>query len=247
MHADMSAIQSSSSAATEVLDTSQASALEVRDVWMIYGTRVPIEVLRGVSLSIDRGEFVAIIGPSGSGKSTLMHLMGCLQRPTKGEVILEGVNVAQLSQDDLAEIRGMKIGFVFQQFNLLPRKTAQRNVELPLTYQGVGGTERSKRAIAKLEEVGLGHRLDHTPSQMSGGEQQRVAIARALVSNPTIVIADEPTGNLDTASSQEIMTILKELNDQGKTLIVVTHDPEVAVWASRTIRLRDGRIIENES
>jgi putative ABC transport system ATP-binding protein len=221
--------------------------IDVRDVWKVYGTKVQVEVLRGVSLSIGEAEFVAIIGPSGSGKSTLMHVMGCLQRPTRGQIVLEGINVAELSEDELAEIRAKKIGFVFQQFNLLPLKTAQKNVELPLVFQGAGVTERSKRAAELLKQVGLGHRMEHKPSQMSGGEQQRVAIARALVGDPTIIFADEPTGNLDTKSSREIMSILKKLNSEGKTLIVVTHDSEIASWADRTIRLRDGRIIENEN
>ena len=225
-------------------DVGRATVLEVRDVWKVYGTKVLVEVLRGVTLSISESEFIAIIGPSGSGKSTLMHVMGCLERPTRGEIVLEGINVAHLSQDELAEIRGRKIGFVFQQFNLLPRKTAQKNVELPLVFQGIGGIDRSKRAAELLEAVGLGHRLTHTPMQMSGGEQQRVAIARALVSNPAIIIADEPTGNLDTKSTIEIMEILKKLNGEGKTLVVVTHDPEVAGWADRTVSLLDGRIIE---
>jgi putative ABC transport system ATP-binding protein len=220
---------------------------DVRDVWKIYGTRVQVEVLRGVSLTISQAEFVAIIGPSGSGKSTLMHVMGCLQRATKGQVLLDGINVAELTEDELADIRATDIGFVFQQFNLLPLKTAQQNVELPLIFQGLAAAERSKRAVDLLHLVGLGHRLTHRPSQMSGGEQQRVAIARALVSNPKIIFADEPTGNLDTKSSREIMSILKKLNDAGKTLIVVTHDPEIASWADRTIRLRDGRVIHDEN
>jgi len=223
------------------------TALDVKDVWKIYGTKVQIEVLRGVSLSISEAEFVAIIGASGSGKSTLMHVMGCLQKPTRGEIVLDSVNIAELTEDELAEIRGKQIGFVFQQFNLLPLKTAQKNVELPLIFQGVNATERSKKAAELLERVGLGHRMSHKPSQMSGGEQQRVAIARALVGNPAIIFADEPTGNLDTKSSREIMSILKKLNSEGKTLIVVTHDTEIASWADRTIRLRDGRIIEDEA
>ena len=223
------------------------TAIDVKDVWKVYGINVQIEVLRGVSLSVAKAEFVAIIGPSGSGKSTLMHVMGCLQRPTRGQVVLEDLNVAELSEDELAEIRAAKVGFVFQQFNLLPRKTAQKNVELPLIFHGVSATERRKRAQELLEQVGLGHRMAHTPSQMSGGEQQRVAIARALVGDPTIIFADEPTGNLDTKSSREVMSILKKLNSEGKTLIVVTHDTEIASWADRTIRLRDGRIIENDT
>ena len=223
------------------------TAIDVKDVWKIYGTSVQIEVLRGVSLSISEAEFIAIIGASGSGKSTLMHVMGCLQKPTRGEIVLDSVNIAELTEDELAEIRGKQIGFVFQQFNLLPLKTAQKNVELPLIFQGVNATERSKKAAELLERVGLGHRMSHKPSQMSGGEQQRVAIARALVGNPAIIFADEPTGNLDTKSSREIMSILKKLNSEGKTLIVVTHDTEIASWADRTIRLRDGRIIEDEA
>jgi len=223
------------------------TALDVKGVWKIYGTKVQIEVLRDVSLSISEAEFVAIIGASGSGKSTLMHVMGCLQKPTRGEIVLDGVNIAELTEDELAEIRGKQIGFVFQQFNLLPLKTAQKNVELPLIFQGVNSTERSKKAAELLERVGLGHRMSHKPSQMSGGEQQRVAIARALVGNPAIIFADEPTGNLDTKSSREIMSILKKLNSEGKTLIVVTHDPEIAKWADRTIRLRDGRVITDEN
>jgi len=228
------------------IDSNHRELLEVHDVWMVYGGKVQVDVLQGISLTIGEADFLAIIGPSGSGKSTLMHVMGCLQRPTRGDVVIDGINIARLSQDELAEIRGKKIGFVFQQFNLLPRKTARKNVELPLTFLGVGQAERVRRASELLEAVGLGHRMEHTPSQMSGGEQQRVAIARALVSHPAIIFADEPTGNLDTNSSREIMSILKNLNDSGKTLVVVTHDPEVASWADRTIRLRDGRIIENE-
>jgi putative ABC transport system ATP-binding protein len=225
----------------------RGTVFDVRDVWKIYGTKVQIEVLRGISLSVAEAEFVAIIGPSGSGKSTLMHVMGCLQRATRGQVLLDGINVAELSEDELADIRATEIGFVFQQFNLLPLKTAQQNVELPLIFQGLAAAERSKRAVELLHLVGLGHRLDHRPSQMSGGEQQRVAIARALVSNPKIIFADEPTGNLDTKSSREIMSILKKLNDAGKTLIVVTHDSEIASWADRIIRLRDGRVIQDEN
>jgi len=244
---DMSSSLSSINTASESLNLNRKVVIDVRDVWNVYGTKVQVEVLRGVSLSINEAEFVAIIGPSGSGKSTLMHVMGCLQRPTRGQIVLEGINVAELSEDELAEIRAKKIGFVFQQFNLLPLKTAQKNVELPLVFQGAGVTERSKRAAELLKQVGLGHRMEHKPSQMSGGEQQRVAIARALVGNPTIIFADEPTGNLDTKSSREIMSILKKLNSEGKTLIVVTHDSEIASWADRTIRLRDGRIIENEN
>lgn len=223
------------------------TVLEARRLWKVYGTKVQVKALQEINLSIGEGEFVAIIGPSGSGKSTLMHIIGCLERPTQGEVVIEGVDVAELSQDELADIRSRKIGFVFQQFNLLPRTTAQKNVELPLLFQGIGRGERRRKATELLEKVGLGDRMTHTSSQLSGGEQQRVAIARALVSNPTIIFADEPTGNLDTDSSMEIMAILKKLNDEGKTLVVVTHDPDVAKWADRVVTLQDGRIVGNEA
>ena len=223
------------------------TVLEARRVWKVYGTKVQVKALQGIDLPISEGEFVAIQGPSGSGKSTLMHILGCLERPTQGEVVIEGVNIAELSQDELAEIRGKKIGFVFQQFNLLPRTTAQKNVEMPLVFLGIGRRERHKRAAELLDEVGLGDRLNHTSSQLSGGEQQRVAIARALVSNPTIIFADEPTGNLDTNSSMEIMAIMRKLNDEGKTLVVVTHDSDIANWADRIVHMQDGRIMENET
>ena len=221
--------------------------LEAQDVWKIYGSKVRIEVLRGITLGVNHGDFVAIIGPSGSGKSTLMHVMGCLERPTRGRIIVDGVDISQLAPDQLAAIRAKKIGFVFQKFNLMPRKTAQKNVALPLMFQGKSGAERARKAVQLLQDVGLGHRLDHTPSQMSGGEQQRVAIARALVADPMIIIADEPTGNLDTKSSLEIMDILRELNQQGRTIVTVTHDPEIAGWADRTIRIRDGRVVDDET
>lgn len=223
------------------------TVLEARKVWKVYGTKVQVEALQGIDLPISEGEFIAIQGPSGSGKSTLMHILGCLERPTQGEVVIEGVNIAELSQSELAEIRGKKIGFVFQQFNLLPRTTAQKNVELPLVFLGMGRGERHRRAADLLGKVGLGDRLNHTSSQLSGGEQQRVAIARALVSNPTIIFADEPTGNLDTNTSMEIMAIFRNLNDEGKTLVVVTHDHDIANWADRIVYLQDGRIIENET
>ena len=223
------------------------TVLEARRVWKVYGTKVQVKALQGIDLPISEGEFIAIQGPSGSGKSTLMHILGCLERPTQGEVVIEGVNIAELSQDELAEIRGKKIGFVFQQFNLLPRTTAQKNVEMPLVFLGIGRRERHKRAAEQLEKVGLGDRLNHTSSQLSGGEQQRVAIARALVSNPTIIFADEPTGNLDTNSSMEIMAIMRKLNDEGKTLVVVTHDSDIANWADRIVHMQDGRIMENET
>jgi len=231
----------------ENIKVKRSPVLEVRDIWKVYGTKVEVQALRGINLSIDEADFVAIVGPSGCGKSTLMHVMGCLDRPTKGEVVIDGYNIAELTESERSEIRATKIGFVFQTFNLLPAMTAQMNVELPLVFQGIDRIQRAKRATDLLEKVGLGHRLDHIPSQLSGGEQQRVAIARALVSNPSIIIADEPTGNLDTASSTEIMSIMRELNSEGKTLVVVTHNADVASWATRTIRLLDGRMVNDEN
>ncbi|MDP4500699.1 ABC transporter ATP-binding protein [Nonomuraea turcica] len=204
---------------------------------------VAVEALRGVSLTIGQGEFAAILGPSGSGKSTLMHLLGCLDRPTSGTLRINGVEMSGLSDTDLADLRNKTIGFVFQSFHLLGRTTALDNVALPLVYRGVGRSERRARAKAALESVGLGHRMGHRPSQMSGGEQQRVAIARALVGEPKVLLADEPTGNLDTANGAEVMGILDRLNsDRGVAVVLVTHEPEVAAHARRQIHVRDGLI-----
>ncbi|RBQ21694.1 macrolide ABC transporter ATP-binding protein [Spongiactinospora rosea] len=204
---------------------------------------VAVDALRGVDLRIESGEFVAIIGPSGSGKSTLMHLLGCLDRPTSGTLRVGGVDVATLSEAGLAELRNKTIGFVFQSFHLLPRTSALDNVALPLVYRGVGAAERRTRARDALTAVGLGHRLTHRPAQMSGGEQQRVAIARALVGDPKVVLADEPTGNLDTRNGAEVMDILAGLNaEQGVAVVLVTHEPEVAARAGRRIHVRDGLI-----
>jgi len=205
-----------------------------------------VEALRGVSLEIERGEFIVIMGSSGSGKSTLMHILGCLDHPTSGELWIEDEDVSGMNGGRLAEIRNSKIGFVFQQFNLLSRTAAVNNVELPLLYAGVGSSERKRRAQEALEKVGLSHRMGHYPSQLSGGEQQRVAIARALINNPAILMADEPTGNLDTKSGIEILAILQELNARGISLVMVTHEREVAEHGDRIIHLRDGDIVSEE-
>jgi putative ABC transport system ATP-binding protein len=206
-----------------------------------------VHALRGVDLSIDRGELVAIMGTSGSGKSTLMNVLGCLDTPTDGAYWLDGARVDGLGKNELADIRNQKLGFVFQGFNLLARTTAVENVELPMLYDRGGRKwDTHARAVAALERVGLGDRLDHQPSELSGGQQQRVAIARALVTDPALVLADEPTGNLDTRTTTEVMALFQELNDQGITLILVTHEPEVAQYAKRVVEMRDGMIIRDE-
>jgi putative ABC transport system ATP-binding protein len=204
-----------------------------------------VHALNGISLHIKPGEFVAIVGPSGSGKSTLMNMIGCLDTPTSGKYFLDGKEVSKLEEDHLAEIRNKKIGFVFQSFNLLPKLTALENVELPLLYMGMGNKERRKKAVEALEKVGLGDRLNHKPVELSGGQQQRVAIARALSSRPPIILADEPTGALDTKSGSEVMDMLKELNSEGKAVILITHDNNIANQAHRIIRICDGKVIED--
>ena len=207
---------------------------------------IAVHALRGVTTTIERGEYVAIVGQSGSGKSTLMNILGCLDSPSTGTYFLNGMNVLDADQDDLSDLRNREIGFVFQSFNLIARTRAVTNVELPLAYAGLRRGERRRRALAALEEVGLGQRTGHLPSELSGGQQQRVAIARALVTNPAIILADEPTGNLDTASTQEVMEIFEGLTDEGRTIILITHEPEVAAHADRVIHVTDGRIVSDE-
>ncbi|BAH46771.1 probable ABC transporter ATP-binding protein [Brevibacillus brevis NBRC 100599] len=202
--------------------------------------------LQNINIHVAQGEFVAIVGPSGSGKSTFMNMLGCLDRPTSGSYVLDGIDVTQLKDSGLAQVRNQKIGFVFQSFHLLPRATSLRNVELPMMYAGVGMTERKNRAKAALQRVGLAQRMDHKPTQLSGGQRQRVAIARALVNQPAILLADEPTGNLDSRSSIEIMAIFQELHAQGVTILLVTHEADIAQHAERVITFRDGHIIRDE-
>ena len=220
-----------------------STIIDLADVTRTYDLgRVQVHALAGASLQVEEGEFVAILGPSGSGKSTLMNILGCLDRPTSGRYVLDGTSVAELNDDGLAAVRSRMIGFVFQSYNLLPRTSALENVATPLLYQGVGRRERLARARAVLERLGLGERADHEPQELSGGQQQRVAIARALVTEPRLLLADEPTGNLDTASGAEVMDVLHELHASGRTIVFITHDADVAATANRQIRVRDGRI-----
>ncbi|NCD69852.1 ABC transporter ATP-binding protein [Mucilaginibacter agri] len=207
----------------------------------VIGAEV-IHALKSVSLTINKGEFVALMGPSGSGKSTLMNILGCLDTPTKGKYVLNNIDVSHMTDNDLAEVRNKEIGFVFQTFNLLPRNSALDNVALPLVYSGVNKENREKRAKAALENVGLGHRIDHKPNELSGGQRQRVAVARALINNPSIILADEPTGNLDTKTSVEIMGLLEDIHAKGNTIILVTHEEDIALHAHRIVRMRDGLI-----
>ncbi|MBC9933846.1 ABC transporter ATP-binding protein [Chitinophaga qingshengii] len=211
----------------------------------VMGTEV-VRALKGVSFDVYAGEFVTIMGSSGSGKTTLLNLLGCLDKPTAGEYLLDGVNVSHLSRNELARLRNRKIGFVFQAYNLLPRTSALENVELPLFYNpSLSVSERKEKAIKALEAVKLADRLDHTPSQLSGGQQQRVAIARALVNQPVMILADEATGNLDTRTSYEIMSLMQDLNKDGKTIVFVTHEPDIAAFSSRTVMLRDGKVVKD--
>lgn len=221
--------------------------IELKDIMKTYhmGDSI-VHALDHVYVQIGFGEFVAIMGPSGSGKSTMMNILGCLDRPTSGEYFLDGKEIAGYNDDELARTRNAKIGFVFQNFNLLNKLTAQANVALPLVYAGVGEEERMERAKQALEAVGLGSRMEHKPMEMSGGQRQRVAIARALVNNPAIIMADEPTGNLDTKSSYEIMDIFKGLNESGKTVVMVTHEPDIAEQTKRILVMRDGKLVSDE-
>jgi len=222
--------------------------VETRNLEKVYRMGdVEVRALRGVSLTIAGGDFVAVMGASGSGKSTFMNLIGCLDRPTRGSYRMAGRDVGKLSRDQLARVRGEQIGFVFQGFNLLPRTNALENVELPLLYQGIGSKERHRRAAEALERVGLGDRLDHNPAQLSGGQQQRVAIARALVNRPTLLLADEPTGNLDSRTSVEVMGIFQELNEQGLTVLLVTHESDIAEHARRVVTFKDGLLLSDVS
>lgn len=225
-----------------------AAVLDVRDIHRIYETKAGLtHALRGVSLSVEPGEFLCIMGPSGSGKSTLMNILGCLDRPTSGSYFLEGLDVSTLTDDDLAEIRANRLGFVFQSFNLLTRASVLRNVMLPLIYSATPKSQRLERALRALASVGLPEELyDHASNELSGGQMQRVAIARALVNDPALILADEPTGNLDSATSEKVLHTFKQLSNAGKTVVLITHDPEVAAWAHRCVHIRDGKLLTDE-
>jgi len=222
------------------------AVIEVRDVTKIYATgTLEVEALRGVSFDIEAGEYVAVMGPSGSGKSTLMHILGCLDVPTSGRFSLAGEDVGAMSEEELAHVRNRRIGFVFQQFNLLASLSAWRNVELPLIYAGLDRQDRRARALAALDRVGLADRIEHRPGELSGGQQQRVAVARALVTDPALILADEPTGNLDSVSAREVLDLLDQLHRSGRTIVLITHDADVARSAQRIMRIRDGQVFDS--
>jgi putative ABC transport system ATP-binding protein len=226
--------------------STRAPVIDLQDVSKTYRIgEISVPALRGVSATVERGEYVAIMGASGSGKSTLMHILGCLDAPTDGLYRLNGIDIRTADEDDLADLRNREIGFVFQSFNLIPRTRALANVELPLAYAGLSRDDRRRRALSALREVGLADRVDHLPSELSGGQQQRVAIARALVTNPAMILADEPTGNLDTTSTGEVMEIFERLSDEGRTIILISHEHEVAAHADRVIQLSDGLIVSD--
>jgi putative ABC transport system ATP-binding protein len=217
------------------------STLSLREVRKTYSSgHLEVEALRGITMDVDEGEYVAVMGPSGSGKSTLMHILGCLDVPSSGTYELAGTDVSKMTEAELAEVRNRRIGFVFQGFNLLPSMAAWRNVELPLVYAGVGRADRRERAVAALERVGLGDRVEHRPGELSGGQQQRVAVARALVTDPALILADEPTGNLDSRSTHDVLGLFADLHASGRTIMLITHEADVAAAAQRTVRIRDG-------
>ncbi len=224
----------------------RAPVISVHDVSKTYSLgEIAVHALRGVTLQIERGDFVAIMGSSGSGKSTLMNILGCLDIPSSGRYEIDGVDVSHMDEDDLSDLRNRKIGFIFQSFNLVPRTSALVNVELPLAYAGLRGSQRRRRAEGALRSVGMGHRLQHEPAELSGGQQQRVAVARAIVTNPSLILADEPTGNLDSHSTEDVLAIFARLNEDGRTVVLITHEPDVAQQTKRVIRLSDGEVVED--